>query len=209
MNVAERRKVANTLAVGTAELLDIEAEHDQEEKLAVEMNRTVIRLKLLQHGNTMSFGVIGGGHASSKPPSGDSHPLVDQLVFAYRQALSNVGRRAVLKRAENELAAIRKKRAVIADEKSIDQCVIDDGVGYPAKLVAERYGLAENHVRRIRQRAGRIADDGTLPPEADLTRDERRREARRMRNAGMSIRQIAMSLRVSKTLICADLKATS
>jgi hypothetical protein len=171
------------------------------------MNRVVLRLKLVQHGNTSSFSDSSSTHADSRPPTGEAHPIVEQFIKDYQRAFSDETKRRVLDRAKAELAAIYRPRTSIPDEKTIDEVIVDDGVGFDPRMVAERFGLSEHHVRRIRQRAGRVADDGTKPPDEDLTRDERQQEARRMKNNGMSTRQIALALHVSQTLICADLKA--
>ena len=75
-------------------------------------------------------------------------------------------------------------------------------------MVGERFGISEPHVCRIRQRAGRRADDGTDPLAAHLPRERRRAEARRMRDdIGMTTRQIAVVLGVSQPTIVDDLKA--
>jgi hypothetical protein len=180
---------------------------DERERLDHEMNTACIRLMLFQHGNTQSFSGIGGGHASSKPPSGDSHPVVDELVRLYERALSNAGRAAVLARATAELQACFRKRVQVPDEKSVDELVIDDGLNFPPKMVAERYGLSAAHVCRIRVRAGRDALDGTLTEVEKLRREERQKETRRMRNANISTRHIADTLKVSQSQVMLDLKA--
>lgn len=175
----------------------------------LEMNRVVLRLTLVQHGNTSSFSDTSSTHANSRPPTGEAHPIVEQFIKDYQRAFSDDTKRRVLNRAKAELAAIYRPRTLVPEEKSIDEVIIEDGVGFDPRMVAERFGLSEHHVRRIRQRAGRVADDGTKPPEEQLTRDERRREARRMKNNGMSTRQIALALHASQTLIVQDLKATA
>jgi hypothetical protein len=174
-----------------------------------EMNRVVLRLLLVQHGNTSNFSGTSAGHASSKPPTGEAHPIVEQLVEEYRRALSETDKRRVLRRAKAEVAALHRPHTTVEDVKSLDEVVIEDGVGFDPRMVAQRFGLSEHHVRRIRQRAGRIADDGTKPPDEDLTREDRLREARRMKNNGMSTRQIAFALHVSQALVVKDLKAAA
>lgn len=185
------------------------AEHVRErERLDREMQRVVTALTMMPHGTTQGFGGPGGGHPASKAPTGDAHPEVDELAASYRAALSNAGRRDVLARAVATLQGWRRKRVVLTSEKSLDEIILDDGEGYSAEMVASRYGLSIGHVARIRQRAGRSAVDGTDPKASSLPREERRAEARRMRDKGMSSRQIARVLGVSQTLVMADLRAT-
>ncbi len=174
-----------------------------------EMNIVVLGLSMMSNGSTQGFSGPGGGHPGSKPPTGDAHPEVEQLAADYRRALTNTGRRQVLQRATTQLQSWRRKRVVLTTEKSLEEIIIDDGEGFDAKMVAERYGLAVGHVSRIRQRAGRSAIDGTNPEASSLPREERRAEARRMRDRGMSSRQIARVLGVSQTLVVSDLRAGS
>jgi transposase len=172
-----------------------------------QMNSVVTALTMMPHGTTQAFGASRGGHPGSKPPTGDSHPEVDQLVADYRRALSNTGRRQILQRATVELESWRRKRVTIASEKSLEEIIIEDGQGFDAKMVAERYGLAIGHVARIRQRAGRSAIDGTDPKASNLSREQRRAEAHRMREKGMSGRQIARVLGCDEITVRRDLRA--
>lgn len=89
----------------------------------------------------------------------------------------------------------------------LDEMIIEDGAGFTADEVSQRYGLLPAHIRRIRLRANRDPETGATVEGVDLGKDERRAEVHRMRGKGMSTRQIAFALRCSQALVVKDLKA--
>jgi hypothetical protein len=175
------------------------------ECLDSEMNKLVLELTMMPHGTTPSYGSSGGGHADSKPPTGDSHPEVDHLVKLYQAAWSIPARERVIGMAKQELESWRTKRKPAASEKSLDEVILEDGEGFAAEMVAQRYGLAVGHVCRIRARAGRNPQTGTSLDAQSLPRDARRAEARRMKDKGMSNRQIGAILACDEITVRRDL----
>lgn len=178
-----------------------------EQLLDRRFNAILLQLRLLSTVDAVSYGP-GGGHPSSKPPAGEGSMMVDRLISRYKQALSDTGRLKVIRHAAQHLAAARRRDAPPpAESISLDQVVIDDGAGFTCEEVGQRYGLAAAHVARIRHRAGRDLETGTIPNNVDLAREDRQREALRMRDKGMTTRQIAFSLNCSQALVVKDLKA--
>jgi transposase len=180
-------------------------------RLDAAIRATLIRLTLLSQVAAHSYGGgTGGGHPSSSAPAGESRPSHERLHADYERALSNADRQRVLDRAKAELESWRKC-AVKVDgsikaDVTFDEIVLEDGEGFDAELVAQRFGIAVAHVCRIRHRAGRNASDGTDPEASGLPREKRRAEAVRMRGKGMSQRQIALALGCSPFTINRDLR---
>ncbi len=175
------------------------------EQLDREMRDVLIRLSLVSQMPARVYGAGGGGHPSSCEPTGNSRPSYERLRSDYEHATTNAERQRVLDRAKAELAP--GKIASIKADVGLDEIIVEDGEGYDAQMVAERYGLNPNHVRRIRQRAERRADNGAKLDAERLPTDRRRAEARRMRSKGMSTRQIAAVLGVKQPTIVEDLRA--
>jgi hypothetical protein len=176
------------------------------EQLDREMRDVLIRLSLVSQMPAHAYGA-GGGHPSSCEPTGNSRPTYERLRSDYEHATSNAERQRVLDRAKAELAPGKHAISQSIEALSLDEIIIEDGEGYDAEQVAQRFGLAVPHVRRIRQRAGRRPDNGTNPDSERLPREQRRSEAHRMRAKGMTQRQISRILGVSQALVAGDLKA--
>ena len=181
---------------------------ERQRELDKEMRAVIVRLQLVSQVAARAYGGGGGmgGHPSSKPPAGEAHPEWERLLADYNVALDDAGRTRVLERAKQALGAWRRSHGAIVAAVNLDTLVVEDGEGYDAEMVAQRYGLTAAHVRRIRQRAGRRPDDGSNPDAKRLPREQRRAEARRMREKGMSTRQIAAVLGVGQSTIVEDLK---
>jgi hypothetical protein len=197
---------AQTLGAGT---IDDPSACDM--SLSSDFADVMLQLLLCASGDTQSLGGTGSGHPHSQPPAGAftpgaGYPERDRLAARWSHAKSDAARRAVLEAAETELASWKGSHVAV-DTLGFDELVIRDGEGYPAQMVGERFGIAEAHVRRIRYRAGRSAEDGSDPQAANLPREKRRREARRMKDErGMTTRQIAVILGVSQPTIVDDLR---
>jgi hypothetical protein len=180
------------------------------ERLDREMRDVLIRLSLLSQMPARAYGAGGAGHPSSCEPTGSSHPPYERLRSDYERATSNAERQRVIAQAKAELAP--GKTVIdpsIKADVGLDQIIVEDGEGYDAQMVAERYGLAAAHVRRIRQRAERRPDNGAKLDAERLPTDRRRAEARRMRLKGMTTRQIAAVLGVKQPTIVEDLRAVA
>jgi hypothetical protein len=184
---------------------------ERELELDAKMRAVALRLQLASQVSARSYGGTGGGHPDSKPPDGvfGCRPEWEGLLEKYNAALSDTGREAVIRRAEKELSSWHRASSGVVAVVSIEALVIEDGEGYDAQMVAERYGLNANHVRRIRQRAERRADNGVRLDAERLPTDKRRLEARRMREKGMSTRQIATCLGVKQPTIVEDLRVAA
>ena len=140
-------------------------------------------------------------------PSGSSSPYYEASARLYHDCLSDDGRVAVVANAKKAIQTRRLSGP--SEDLTLDEIVIDDGEGFDAEHVAQRYGLSAAHVRRIRTRAGRGADDGaSVEAASGLTRAERQTEVRRLRDKNLSQRQIAARLGVSQGLVSKDLRAT-
>lgn len=176
------------------------------EQLDREMRDVLIRLSLVSQMPAHAYGA-GGGHPSSCEPTGNSRPPYERLRSDYEHATTNAERQRVLDRAKAELAP--GKNTPIKADMGLDEIIVEDGEGYDAQMVAERYGLAAAHVRRIRQRAERRPDNGAKLDAERLPTDRRRAEARRMRLKGMTTRQIAAVLGVKQPTIVEDLRAVA
>lgn len=192
----------------TEEVAETPAEREERERLDCCMRRMLIRLEVeISYGATANYNAGSHSHPDSKPPTGDNRPAHDAFRERYNGQPDNVGRARVIEAAEVELASWRRHTSTVEVEISVDQLVVQDGIGHDAEMVGQRYGLSASHVRRIRKRAGVRADDGTSADEDKLPTAERRREVLRLREEKkLSVRQIAAILKVSTTLIDKDLR---
>jgi transposase len=182
-------------------------------RLDGDMEKVAVALALKSAVDAQRYG--GGSaraHPSSMPPPESGHVELEALVAEYSRAFSNEGRERVVKKAVGELESWRRNadEQPAGDGVSFDQMLIEDGEGHSAQMVAERYGLSEHHVRRIRKRNKRGVNDGMPdkpPSRCPMPVEERRQEVSRMHTKGMSNRQIGLVLECNEGTVRNDLRA--
>jgi len=186
------------------------------ERRELAMRQVLANLELLMHGTTTNFSSEGGGDGSgTKQPTGELHPPHLLWRERWEQAASDDARRRVLENAKADLESYRKGTKSTVEGMNWEELILADGEGYSPEMVAQRYGISEHHVRRMRKRHDRGTEDGieTNPKAKQETTTEkiaagkRRAEVARMKAKRMSNRQIAFVLDCAETTIRRDVQA--
>lgn len=187
--------------------------HNQRARLHLPQpaRQVLAELELVSHGSTQAWNSSGQhGESQAVLPHGESRP--PHLHWrAQFEAATPEQIPALVRQAREELDALTKSKPTTAST-DIDAVVIEDGEGWEPEPVGHRYGLTAAHVRRIRTRADRDPETGQVTTDAgttSVTPAERRVRARELHAKGLTLRQIAMHLRVHHTTVLADLKATA
>lgn len=183
-----------------------------------EMREILFRLELVSNGSTQAWNSSGGqsGEPDDKvvTQAAVAHLLGEMPAhLAYRvryeRASTEGGRARIVTEAREELKALTRRIAPMpTDTKTLADVIIEESVGYEPRVVAQHYGVDPTYVRRTRMRAGRDPETGRVPrPVRQPDIEQRRRRAQELRERGLTVRQIAMHLRVSPRTIQTDLAA--
>lgn len=165
--------------------------------LESEMRGVLLRLEMLSHGSVSVWNKSGGD--SGEPDDRtvaqvlkhENPPHIRFRIMFDRQE-TDFGRLAVLKEAREELETWSRRTAPRAETSaSFEELVLEDGHGWDAETVAQRFNCSPALIRRVRQRHGREVERGRDPEKGEGDLPERARE---MRGRGLTTRQVALSL---------------
>lgn len=177
--------------------------------------QVIAELELLSHGSCQAWNPAGGhgGEPAGLPP-GDKH--VPHLYWAQRLRDAGVDERAIAKVAAGAKAELDAWRGRVHHRPEgetaaeFDARIVREGDGWEADKVAFALRTTSTRVRKARQAAGRdVASGKTISKAGDLTDLERRAKARELRDANLSIRQIAARLGVGLATVHRDLAASA
>lgn len=165
--------------------------------------QTMAELELTSCGTTSSWNSSGNGKKGSREPvTGDGEP--PHLRYRRLWVERPFRRSELLEEAQAELKAIRKaKPAPKTRERSKgdrDREICGLPSGFSPGEVSLKFKCSETEVRKARLAGGLHPDTGEIA----VTRTEM---ARRLREDGLSAREIARRLGVSHTTINEDLAA--
>jgi DNA-directed RNA polymerase specialized sigma24 family protein len=146
-------------------------------------------------------------HPSSSIPFGDRITTEEVLARHYARASSRKRKEQLIAEAQAELDSFTRAPGEV-ETASDDTILLEDGEGFTAEEVAQRFGVSLEVVYRLRKRHHRRADDGTPIAGNALGVKERRSAAKLLRAKGLSIRQIAAIHGVSTFTASTDLRTT-
>lgn len=167
------------------------------------MRAILLRLELLSHGSTQAWN--GSGGHSGEPDDRmvgliGSTRLLPHIVWRrlYDQAASDERRADVIDAAGSELADwTRRSAPAPGTAKSLTDLIVEDGEGHDPRSVGQRFGVDAAFVRRIRHGAGLDTETGRKPePVVPTGNAEKAERARELRARGLTLRQIALHLRI-------------
>lgn len=175
--------------------------------LGREMRSVLAKLEMVSAGTTTSLGSSGGGSNDSPlPVSGDHNPphLLYRRLFG--QAGTDSRRRDVLDQAKAELAHLTgrapREKPVGETRQERDARIAQEGEGYTVKEAAVRFRCGERDVVNARKAGDRRIDNGArVAPLADASHDRKLEEVHRLRDQGLTIRQIGMTLGLSSATV--------
>lgn len=168
------------------------------------MAAILLRLEMVSHGSTQAWNA-SGGH-SGEPDDRMVALIAGRVSFPhlawrdeYEGQSSVLGREEVIAGATRDLEAWTKRTLPQVEGKSLAAIIVEDGEGFDAQIVAQRFNVDAALVRRFRMRANRGTEDGReVVPSGSEDRPSRAREFRR---AGLSTRQIAAILGCHQTQV--------
>ncbi len=169
-----------------------------------EVRQLFAELELLSHGTTQSWNSTGS-HTTDRAiiPPGESKPPHVTFRLSYLAASSDSARSLVVKEAGEELERFRghgidRSHVVGESQEQQNARLLKEGAGEPPSRVALVFHCTPTRVRRLRLAAGFNTETGrpTTPVATDLAV-----EARRLRDAGMSVRAIALALGKPKSTV--------
>jgi len=160
----------------------------------------------LQYGGTMNYsGSTGGDGESGGRPPGSEFAAHDHWRERYNRAFN---KRKVVDDAREALEAMRKQKRVEVvpeTEAELQARILKEGVGWGVTEIANHCRCTEKMVRRARENGKVAVEDGKGVVERNLDRLERQEEARKMRERGLTMRQIATLLGVNVATVQRDL----
>jgi hypothetical protein len=108
--------------------------------------------------------VVSGSTPSSRPPTGDAHPIAEQLAVELERAGDDVAAiERVLRRARDELSVIVRRPLAQLHADSADdlrELVVERGEGFTALDVSVALRVTPTFVRRARLAEGRDPEHG-------------------------------------------------
>jgi transposase len=174
------------------------------------MMQVLAEMEMLAHGTTQAWNPSGTGFAGAREfPPGELYP--PHLWWAQEWARALL-KEPVYEAALDVLQSWRRHEWRESESLSLEQLVVQDGEGYSVEMVAQRYGISEPHVRRIRAKNGRRTEDGSRRDGAKavelgkMPADRRLAEVERMKAQGVSNRAIAWKLGVDEITVRRDLR---
>lgn len=175
------------------------------------VRQILAELELISHGSTQSWNSAGGhGESTAVLPYGESNPPHVYLRELYVAQTTDPGRARVVTRITLALREARgqidRSHVVGETREHEDARMIKQGEGFTPEEVANRFNCTPSRVRRARLAAGRSQDTGKAIHTA-TDADDGRIEALRMKDQGMSVRQIAMVLSQPKSTVYDWVKA--
>jgi hypothetical protein len=173
--------------------------------IAVQFRKVLTALELLANGAISSYNSSGGdvGERENWRPRGEGNP--PHLVFLARWngCVSDDQRKAVLRDAESELQALRKRQAprVQVDEKKILEARILENRDWPAGDVAQSLRCSVTIVRKVRL-ANNLTPERGVPVNA--LSDDPRLRAQELLDAGLTQRQVRFLTGIHRDTIRKD-----
>lgn len=190
----------------------VEKDTKPREQLDAEMIDALLRLQLMPQIGAQKFNTSGHTHPDSRPPpgvgTGDSYPEYERFRDLYNDAEDDEHREQVLKSALQTIKYWSPRHDSVPEGVDFEKIVLQDGEGYDAEHVAQKFGIAPSYVHNIRRRARVRADDGRPVDPAQLSIAERRLEVRRLKvEKNLTVRQIAQIVGVSTFTVSTDLRS--
>ena len=148
--------LADLLALPPGDLR-VEIERYGASELDLLMAAVLARLELTSTAQTQAWNASGGHSGEPDDRFVASIGRLDaphlRLRARYVDAWRASAKREILEDAVLELAQMLRRVAPMIDGKPLAVAVIEDGEGWPAEVVGQRFAIAANFVRRIRGRA--------------------------------------------------------
>jgi hypothetical protein len=134
-------------------------------ELRTQVRGLLVRLALTSEARAGTFVTGGtGSQPTSRPPTGEAHPLGEALAAELERAGDDVGRLAqLLRRAHDELEAIvRRPVAGVTADSYADMSaeIVSRGEGFGVKEVSIGLRCTPTLIRRVRLAAGRHPETG-------------------------------------------------
>lgn len=171
------------------------------------MSRILVAFEVMSHVPAPAYNSSGGG---SGEPDDRTVTLVirrdDPPHLTYRRRYVNAhtdrSREIIITEAQAELDGYRKRTSKI-EGKPLTEIYIEDGEGMSLEEARIRFGIAEEHGRRLRRRADRDPETGRRLDgvQSALSREESRMKAIGLRESGWSTRDVAASLGVHQNQV--------
>lgn len=161
-----------------------------------EMRQVLIEMTLVSYGTTQSWDSSGGGGDGDGIPSGGG-TLFDHWLSVYERQSSDRGRALVVESAQDALdqwrgtTAVHPIVATMSDGDLLRDRVLNEGKGWPAKVVADALRCTVTFVRKTRLLAGQDENGNTIE-QALADADDLRSRVKALAGKNLSNRQIAM-----------------
>lgn len=158
------------------------------------------RMALLSYGAVTKLGGTRGGESGHVGPSGDAHPMVDRWAALFAGAVTPEALAALTDEARYDYdTTIRRALAPDTTEtwEELAARIVADGWGITADECAMAMRCTPTMVRRARLAEMRHPDTGHALP----VDDDPRAWARRLDEAGLTLRQIEAVTGVSKSAV--------
>jgi hypothetical protein len=169
--------------------------------LAPDQRALLARMALLSYGSVTKLGGARGGESGRVGPSGDAHPMVDRWAALFAGAATPEALAALTEEARHEFdTTIRRPLAPDTTETWEEHAarIVSDGWGITADECAMAMRCTPTMVRRARLAEMRHPDTGHALPPAE---NDPRAWARRLDEAGLTLRQIEAVTGVSKSAV--------
>lgn len=172
-----------------------------------QIRQVLAELELISHGSTQSWNASGGhtGEPDDQVAMLAGHPdTPPHLYWRHRFAASTASQHAeLLEHARAELDAYKRSNRIdpaYTDRELLEQRILNEGAGWTPDEVARVMRCPASHVRKVRVRDGRNADDGKRIALSDVPADQRD-QARDLLTNGMTERQVQLITGLSKSTI--------
>jgi hypothetical protein len=174
------------------------------------MANVLAQLEVVSAGTIAGYSPVpkGGAHESSPPRSGDAWPPHERFAARYNDCSTDSERDRVIAAAEKELRNLRRSRppAKTETKKERDGRIVIEGEGFSALEVAMKFRCGVRDVWSARHAAARDKDYGRPLGVTVGSVIERRQRVAEMKARGMTERQIALALGVSRPTVSKDLR---
>lgn len=173
-----------------------------------EFRQILAELELLSHGKTQTWNKTAHGTDRDPKPQGESRPPHLEYRDRYERARDDLGRDHVRSEARKTLnewkgtTATKTKQAKQEPAHLRRQEILKKGEGWDASDVARVYRTSVREIIDIRKDAARDPSTGRVPPAEEDATDQ----ARRLKDNGLNVRQIAAYQGVEPSTVSRRLK---
>lgn len=174
-----------------------------------EFRQILAELELLSHGKTQTWNKTAHGTDRDPKPQGESRPPHIEYRDRYERAKGDLERDHIRSEARKTLnewkgtTATRARQAKQEPEHLRRQEILKKGEGWDASDVARVYRTSVREIIDIRDAANRDPSTGKpIPAEEDATE-----QAQRLKDGGLTVRQISAYQQVPKSTVQRRLKA--